>query len=422
MPLLEIRNLRAYYRVRKGEVKAVDGVDFHVDEGETVGLVGESGCGKTTLAFAILQLLPSNARIATGEVRFRGELVYRAPLASELRWYLDEGASWEELSRIVEQRRLSLEFDRRSEAAAQLHPVLDAEMALLEDLDAELGPTAGGGEILRKGLEDFLGRRARSLSRSSRRKREKRAVEQRLQTLRWSEISMIFQAAMNAFNPVYRVGDQIEEALDTHLDLTPEERKRRVEELFRLVGMHPERAEGYPHEFSGGMKQRAMIAMALACKPDLILADEPTTALDVIMQDRILGEIRDLQRELNLSMIVITHDISVVAEVSNRIVIMYAGEVAEEGPTETVFERPAHPYTIGLLEAFPSVKGPKRPLQAIPGSPPDLVEPPAACRFHPRCRFSKPVCAEKAPALVEVAPGHCARCHFAEQVFRGEPP
>ncbi len=183
--------------------------------------------------------------------------------------------------------------------------------------------------------------------------------------------------------------------------------------------MRPERAKGYPHEFSGGMKQRAMIAMALACKPGLIIADEPTTALDVIMQDRILGEIRDLQREFNLAMMIITHDISVVAEVSDRIVIMYAGEVVEERPTGNVFERPAHPYAIGLLEAFPSVKGPRRRLRAIPGSPPDLVNPPTGCRFHPRCRFAQDICQTTRPPIIEVEPGHKAQCHFAKDVFEG---
>ena len=240
-----------------------------------------------------------------------------------------------------------------------------------------------------------------------------------MQTMRWSQVSMIFQGAMNAFNPVYRVGDQIEEALEAHMDMTSEQRQARIQELFRLVGMTADRSEGYPHEFSGGMKQRAMIAMALACKPELIIADEPTTALDVIMQDRILGEIRDLQRELDLAMMIITHDISVVAEVSDRIVIMYAGEVVEEGTTESVFERPSHPYTIGLLEAFPSVKGPRKKLRAIPGSPPDLVNPPSGCRFHPRCRFAQDICTRERPELIEVDAGHRSRCHFTKEIFNG---
>ena len=420
MGLLEIRDLRAYYRVRKGQVKAVDGVDFGVERGRTVGLVGESGCGKTTMAFAILRLLPSNARIVTGEVRFGGELVFRAPLADELRFYLDREGSGEAVRKVVERREQALEQDRFSQAEAQLMPLLDREKSLLNEVSEFVEDGGQDPETFNSGLRDLLDRRERAIGRGFGRKAEKRAMEARLRTLRWSQISMIFQGAMNAFNPVYKVGDQIEEALEVHLELSHDERRRRVEELFRLVGMHPERAAGYPHEFSGGMKQRAMIAMALACNPGLIIADEPTTALDVIMQDRILGEIRDLQKELNLSMIVITHDISVVAEVSDRIVIMYAGQVAEEGPIVNVFERPAHPYTIGLMEAFPNVKGPKKRLRAIPGSPPDLVNPPTGCRFHPRCRFAQEICQRLEPPLVEVEPSHRARCHFAKEIFAGE--
>ncbi len=419
MALLEIRDLRVYYRVRKGEVKAVDGVDFSVDVGKTVGLVGESGCGKTTMAFSILQLLPYNARIPTGEVRFNGELVYRAQLLDELRFHTENDGSPDLVRKIVDDRRLTLEHDKNSESGHRLMPLLDAETDLIKDVDAFLAENRAP-TTFKDGFASFLDARGGGIGRGFRAKRMKRAVESRMQTLRWSQISMIFQAAMNAFNPVYKVGDQIEEALETHMEMTPEERQKRIVELFQLVGMHPERAEGYPHEFSGGMKQRAMIAMALACKPDLIIADEPTTALDVIMQDRILGEIRDLQRKLNLAMMIITHDISVVAEVSDRIVIMYAGEVVEEGPIAAVFDRPSHPYSIGLLEAFPSVKGPKKKLRAIPGSPPDLVNPPSGCRFHPRCRFAQDVCKQATPALMEVAPGHRARCHFAKEVFGGQ--
>ncbi|MCJ2520181.1 MAG: ABC transporter ATP-binding protein, partial [Candidatus Thermoplasmatota archaeon] len=226
--------------------------------------------------------------------------------------------------------------------------------------------------------------------------------------------------AMNAFNPVYRVGDQVKEALLAHMDLTREETDERVAELFDLVGLDREMMRSYPHEFSGGMKQRAMIAMSVACNPDLIIADEPTTALDVIMQDKILAEVRDLQREFGIAMMIITHDISVVAEVADRIAIMYAGEIAEEGSIGSVFAKPSHPYTIGLMEAFPSIKGQKRRLKAIPGSPPDLVRPPSGCRFHPRCRYAKEICESESPRLVEVEPGHRAACHFAQEIYSGE--
>jgi len=419
MNLLEIRNLRTYYRVRKGEVKAVDGVDFYAERGKTVGLVGESGCGKTTLAFGILQLLPYNARVVTGEVRFKGELVYRAPLTNEIAYYLEHDGTPDVVRQVLERRKASIEADRGTQAVTLLGPLIQEETYLMEDVEKILEGDGRDLEAFRRTLRDLVDRRARAMNRGFTRRALRRSLENRMSVLRWSQISMIFQGAMNAFNPVYRVGDQIEEALAIHLDMTPEERKQRVRELFELVGMRPERATGYPHEFSGGMKQRAMIAMALACKPDLIIADEPTTALDVIMQDRILAEIRDLQRELNLSMMIITHDISVVAEVSDRIVIMYAGEIAEEGPIVNVFDRPAHPYAIGLLGAFPSVRGPKKKLDAIPGSPPDLVNPPPGCRFHPRCRFAQDICTRVAPPLVEVEPGHRARCHFAKDIFEG---
>ncbi|HYV08977.1 MAG TPA: ABC transporter ATP-binding protein [Thermoplasmata archaeon] len=419
MPLLEIRNLRTYYHVRKGEVKAVDGVDFTADRSKTVGLVGESGCGKTTMAFAILQILPSNARTVTGEVRVGGELVFRAPLPRELKFLLEQDGSLETVRDIIASRAASLDADKASMAAAELMPILEKEGSLVEDAQELIANGTADPAVLRRDLLDLVERRERAWNRGFTRRAIQRSQRNRMQALRWSQVSMIFQGAMNAFNPVYRVGDQIEEALEVHMEMTPEQRDARIQELFRLVGMTPDRAEGYPHEFSGGMKQRAMIAMALACKPDLIIADEPTTALDVIMQDRILGEIRDLQRELNLAMMIITHDISVVAEVSDRIVIMYAGEVVEEGSTESVFERPSHPYAIGLLEAFPSVKGPKKKLRAIPGSPPDLVNPPSGCRFHPRCRFAQDICTRERPELIEVDAGHRSRCHFAKEIFGG---
>jgi peptide/nickel transport system ATP-binding protein len=424
MHLLDIQNLRTYYRVRKGEVKAVDGVDFYADRGKTVGLVGESGCGKTTLAFGILQLLPYNARIVTGEVRFNGELVFRAPLTNELAYYMEHqveaNGSIEPIRTVLERRKASIGMDQQTQAGGLLAPLLQEETFLIEDVEKALQDDGQDMEALKRRIATVIDRRARAMNRGFTRRAIRRSLDARMSTLRWSEISMIFQGAMNAFNPVHRVGDQIDEAIRTHMDLTPEDRERRIAELFQLVGMRPDRAKGYPHEFSGGMKQRAMIAMALACNPDLIIADEPTTALDVIMQDRILAEVRDLQRELNLSMMIITHDISVVAEVSDRIVIMYAGEVVEEGPIVAVFERPAHPYAIGLLGAFPSVKGPRKKLEAIPGSPPDLVNPPPGCRFHPRCRFAQEICTRVNPELVEVEPGHRAHCHFAREIFRGE--
>jgi len=201
--------------------------------------------------------------------------------------------------------------------------------------------------------------------------------------------------------------------------MTKEQARERVLKLFDLVGIDRSRVDGYPHEFSGGMRQRSMIAMALACNPQLLIADEPTTALDVFMQDRILAEIRDLQRELNIAMIIITHDISVVAEVAEKIGIMYGGKLFEYGNIREVFDRPANPYTIGLMSAFPSIKGDRKRLRAIPGNPPDLSDPPPGCRFHPRCRFAQEICREKDPPMIEVASGHFSLCHFAKELYEG---
>jgi len=337
MALLEIEDLKVYFDIIRGQVKAVDGISFRLKRGETLGLVGESGCGKTTAAFAITQLLPSNGHIIGGKITFDNKVL------------------------------------------------------------------AGSEE------EQALSPRKR-----------RKYVDHLMREIRWNEISMIFQSAMNAFNPVIKIGDQIAEAILEHEDVSKEEARKKVIELFKLVGLDVDRIDGYPHEYSGGMRQRAMIAMALACNPKLIIADEPTTALDVIMQDRVLAEMRDLQRRLGMAMIIITHDISVVAEVAEKIAIMYAGKLIEFGDITSVFERPANPYTIGLMASFPSIKGEKKALFSIPGSPPDLSNPPSGCRFHPRCKYAKSVCKEKDPEVFEVEPNHFSKCHFALDIFNGQ--
>lgn len=231
---------------------------------------------------------------------------------------------------------------------------------------------------------------------------------------------MVFQGAMNAMNPVHKVSEQIIEAILEHEDISYEEAKNRTIKLFKLVGLDESRVDGYPHEFSGGMKQRAMIAMALACSPSLIIMDEPTTALDVIMQDKILAEVRDLQKALNIATILITHDISVVAETAEKIAIMYAGKFMEYGDIVSIFYNTANPYTEGLKAGFPNIKGHIDQLKAIPGSPPDLVHPPRGCRFHPRCKYAKAVCMEKEPDMVQVEENHWSRCHFAKELYSGE--
>jgi peptide/nickel transport system ATP-binding protein len=314
MKVLEIENLVMYYKTMKGYVKAVDNVTFDVEKGEAMGLVGESGCGKTTIGMSILRLLPSNAEIQGGKIVFNG---------------------------------------------TNLLNLSDKEM----------------------------------------------------RTVRWKGISMIFQAAMNALNPVHRIESQIVEAIKTHENVQKEEARERVAQLYSLVGLDPERARDYPHEYSGGMKQRAVIAMALACNPDIIIADEPTTALDVIVQDQIISEIKRLQKELHMTMIYISHDISVIAESCERIAVMYAGILAEYANSIDLFKNPMHPYTQALMNSFPSIKGPKKRLIPVPGEPPNLLNPPTGCRFHPRCPIAMDVCKKQVPDFIEFENRHWAACH-----------
>ena len=335
--LLSVKNLSVHYKIQTGWVYAADNVNLELKRGETLGLVGESGCGKTTTGYAITQLLANNAYLKKeSSVMFSG---------------------------------------------VDLIPL---------------------GTYPSKKYKGY-------------RKIDEFSAEMR--KYRWNRISMIFQGAMNAFNPVYKVGDQIIEAILAHEDVTVQEARKRVEELYDLVGIPPDRIDNYPHEYSGGMKQRAMIAMALALRPDLIIADEPTTALDVITQDRILGEMANLQKRENVAMILITHDVSVVAEMAHKMAVMYAGHLVEKGTAREIFKETAHPYTEALLKAFPSIKGEKKRLRAIPGSPPDLANPPKGCRFAPRCPYAKDICLEKEPEWVEISPGHYSKCHFAEELY-----
>jgi peptide/nickel transport system ATP-binding protein len=313
-PLLSVRNLTLEYKTRKGYVSAVDDVSFDLLPGQAMGLVGESGCGKTTIAMSLLRLSPDNAVIRQGQI------------------------------------------------------LLDGQDLLLLD-------------------------------------------ERQMRDVRWARISMVFQAAMNALDPVYRVGEQVTEALLRHNpNQTTTETNTRVIELFQLVGIDPKMASRYPHEFSGGMRQRAIIAMALACNPSLIVADEPTTALDVIVQDQVLRELRRIQQEMGMSMIYISHDIAVIAEVADRIGVMYAGRMVELAETNSIFHSPRHPYTAALLSSFPSIVGPRTELVALPGDPPDLLFPPSGCRFHPRCRYATDQCTQEKPPFESVGRNHWAAC------------
>ncbi len=315
--LLEAENLCVGYRTKRGFMRAVDGVSFSVGKGRSLGLVGESGCGKTTVGMTLMGLLPPN-----GEVR--------------------------------------------------------------------------GGRLLFKG-EDLL-----------------QKTEDEMRRVRWNEIAMIFQAAMNALNPVQRVEKQIAEAIRTHNpEISEEEALRQVEGLFQMVNLPHERIHDYPHQYSGGMKQRAIIAMALACNPELIIADEPTTALDVIVQHQILEETKALQEELGISIIFISHDISIVADVCHEIGVMYAGQLVEYGSREEVFGDPRHYYTRALLASYPTLTGEKRDLLPIPGETPSLVEPPPGCRFCDRCPHAASACSLERPDWLEISSTHralCGRC------------
>ena len=228
--------------------------------------------------------------------------------------------------------------------------------------------------------------------------------------IRWKKISMVFQGAMNALNPVYTIGDQIAEVLMLHKHMTKEEAMKEVYKLLEMVGIDPKRAKSYPHELSGGMKQRVVIAMALALRPPLVIADEPTTALDVVVQAQIMNLLKRLQREHQMSIILITHDLSLIAEMAEKVAIMYAGKIVELGTAEQVFLNPQHPYTRGLLASIPRLTGDIHKLEFIPGVPPDLSNPPPGCRFAPRCKFKFEPCDKEEPPVIEVEPGHYVSC------------
>jgi oligopeptide/dipeptide ABC transporter ATP-binding protein len=318
MAVLEVKDLKVYYRTLKGYSKAVDGVSFQIDEDEYLGLVGESGCGKSTIAKAILRILPVNGEIVGGEIRYKGR--------------------------------------------------------------------------------DIL-----SMKRGE------------LKKIQWKEISMIPQSAMNSFDPVYRIEYQMMEAIKTHEKIPQQVAQAKIEELFSLVGLNKSRLKDYPHQFSGGMRQRAMIAMSLVLDPTLIVADEPTTGLDVIVQDQILVRIKEIHEKLKKTMLLITHNMAVVAENCSKIAVMYAGKIMEYGG-KTVFLNPYHPYTLGLINAFPSLDDTDRELLSIPGSPPSLLNPPEGCRFHQRCPFSTDQCVEEEPSLRRVEESHFSACHYPDQV------
>ncbi|WP_277553204.1 ABC transporter ATP-binding protein [Halobaculum limi] len=336
MTLLEVDDLSIRYAVDDGSaVHAADEVNFSVERGETYGLVGESGCGKTTLAKGLVHLLDDNGSISGGHVWFDGTLP---------QWADDNG---EAKQSVIDDPNKPVREDGKTDLAA----------------------------LSNKQIRD----------------------------IRWRDIAIIPQSAMNALNPVYKVGDQIVEAILRHEpETTAEEAHERARDLLERVGIEPDRADDYAHQFSGGMKQRAVIAMAMACGPDLLIADEPTTALDVIIQDRILEELEKLQEEFGVSILVISHDISVMAEICDRMAVMYGGKVMESGPKDEIFGETANPYTLGLKNSFPTITSADQDLVSIPGTPPTLRDPDAGCRFRERCPFAIEECHASHPPMYDV--------------------
>jgi peptide/nickel transport system ATP-binding protein/oligopeptide transport system ATP-binding protein len=321
-PLLEVKNIRTYFHTQDGVVKAVDGVSYDVNRGETIALVGESGCGKTVSALSILRLVAEPAgKIMSGEILFNG----------------------------VDLLKLS-----------------DAEM----------------------------------------------------HKMRGAKISIIFQEPQTSLNPVLTIGRQISEGLEFHKNMSVHDGMQEATRLLKLVGIpHPERrVYEYPHQFSGGMRQRAMIAIAIACQPQLIIADEPTTVVDVTIQAQLLELIRNITKELDTALILITHNLGIVARYAKRVFVMYAGNIVEYGQAMDVYHQPCHPYTAGLLASVPRLDEPrKNRLQPIEGQPPDLIAPPLGCSFQARCVYSIPQCSKEKPVLTQVTPGHFAACWISQK-------
>ncbi|MEZ8450320.1 ABC transporter ATP-binding protein [Vibrio splendidus] len=314
-PLISIRNLCVDYITESGDVRACNNVSFDIAPGEVFGLAGESGCGKSTVAFSLMRLHKPPAYISGGEVIFNGENILE---------YSDE----------------------------------------------------------------------------------------RMQAFRWSEMSMVFQSAMNALNPVLPMEEQFCDVIMHHTNMTREQAKQRAEGLLEIVDIHPSRLSDYPHQFSGGMRQRLVIAIALALNPKLIIMDEPTTALDVVVQREILQKIYALKEEFGFSILFITHDLSLMVEFSDRIGIMYSGELIEVANSQDILENPYHPYTKGLVSSFPPLTGPKTKLAGIPGNPLNLLEIPEGCRFQARCDRVHEACTKVPTKLRSIDPGHLSNCHL----------
>jgi peptide/nickel transport system ATP-binding protein len=391
--LLEVKHLNVDYLASNGTVHAVTDVSFALKRGEILGLAGESGSGKSTLAYAITRLLRPPAMITGGEILYypRSSAEEHDPSHVTVSQLLTDGQeennyNWGGNGRDGERRR-----SRRS---GWLHSIHD-----LESIDLlQLSP-------------------------------------KQLRDIRWDDLAIVFQSAMNALNPVMTVGSQIMDVLRTHRPhMGPDSRKERAKGLFQLVGIAPDRLNSYPHELSGGMRQRAIIAIALALSPEILIMDEPTTALDVVVQREILTEIIRLREQLNFAVIFITHDLSLLLELADNVAIMYAGRIVEKASRRDLYLHPRHPYSYGLLNSFPSLHGPRRKMSGIPGSPPDLREVPPGCAFHPRCPLAFDTCHTVLPVLepavgtgtTEVgesrSSGQIVACHLYDPRFKAEPP
>jgi len=359
--LLEIKNISVDYHAANGTVHALTDVSITLERGQILGLAGESGSGKSTLAYAITRLLRPPAEITEGQL-----LYYPRPRAEE-----DKG---------------------RLKGSSRATARVTSKSTTTEPVEA-----ADAVDILQFSPAE-------------------------LREFRWNELSIVFQSAMNALNPVLNIGAQITDVLRTHRpEMGPDSRRQRAIELLRLVGVAPDRIRSYPHELSGGMRQRAIIAIALALSPELIIMDEPTTALDVVVQREILMEIMSLRERLNFSVIFITHDLSLLLEMADKTAIMYAGCIVEMATCRELHQQPRHPYSYGLLNSFPTLHGPRRRMTGIPGSPPDLRDIPPGCAFHPRCPMAFEACSIHLPTLLpstSETPGQLVACHLYDPRFK----
>ena len=361
--LLEARHVSVDYYAASGTVHAVSDVSFELRRGEILGLAGESGCGKSTLAYAISRLLRPPAEIVSGEMLY----------------YPSERKKQES-----ETKTIFNSLPKRVRQSTSAHSAIPDNIDILQ-----LSPS-------------------------------------QLRAFRWNELAIVFQSAMNALNPVLNIGTQITDVLQTHRpDMPADQRKRRAIELLDMVGIASDRLRSYPHELSGGMRQRVVIAIALALNPELIIMDEPTTALDVVVQRDILQLIGALCKEFSTALIFITHDLSLLIELADKVAIMYAGKMVEKATSANLYQHPRHPYSYGLLHSFPTLHGPITRMGGIPGSPPDLRSIPPGCSFHPRCPFAFSACNTTEPSLAPSTPEtpeQLVSCHLYNPTLHPEGP